>query len=285
MRVLSERDSHMTLRRGRWSLVVGESRWCRARGRGDGTGAGHRGAHRALHDGRGRSDAAALGRTGAVVRLGGDVLDRADLEAGRGQRTDRGLAARARALHEDVDLLQAVLLSPARGGLGGHLRGERGGLARALEADLARGGPGDHGTGRIGDRHDGVVEGALDERLPVDDVLLVLAARLARGRLAGLGCHAAELLWWYLVRRIPQRRESRCGSATESGPARRRRGARISGSSSCPRRCAWGPCEYVRWSWCAARAPAGRGDAAGPRSCRSPPCGGCRPDRKSVVSG
>src|SRR5690606_11607890 len=65
------------------------------------------------------SDAAALGRTGAVVRLRGDVLDRAHLEAGRGERADRGLAARARALHEDVDLLQAVLLRLARGGLGG----------------------------------------------------------------------------------------------------------------------------------------------------------------------
>src|SRR5699024_5262121 len=152
------------------------------------------------HDARGRSDAAALGRTGAVVRLEGDVLDRADIEAGRGQRTERGLAAQAQTLHEDVDRLQAVLVRPARRGSGSHLRRARGALALCPAADVARGGPGDHGTGRIGDRHDGVVEGALDDRLPVDDVLLVLAARLARGRLAGLGCHAAELLWWYLVR-------------------------------------------------------------------------------------
>src|SRR3954453_14742868 len=33
-----------------------------------------------------RSDAAALGRAAAVVRLGRDVLDRADLEAGRLER-------------------------------------------------------------------------------------------------------------------------------------------------------------------------------------------------------
>src|SRR4051794_21596711 len=67
----------------------------------------------------GRSDAAALGRAAAVVRLGRDVLDRADLEAGRLQRADRGLPAGAGALDEDVDLLHAVLLRPTGSGLGG----------------------------------------------------------------------------------------------------------------------------------------------------------------------
>src|SRR5690349_10958222 len=52
-----------------------------------------------------RSDAAALGGTAAVVSLGRHVLDRADLEACGLQRADRRLATRARALHEDVDLL------------------------------------------------------------------------------------------------------------------------------------------------------------------------------------
>src|SRR5215203_2858036 len=56
------------------------------------------------------SDAAALRRTAAVVRLRRHVVDRAHLEAGGLQRADRGLAARTRALHEDVDLLHAVLL-------------------------------------------------------------------------------------------------------------------------------------------------------------------------------
>src|SRR5699024_4897520 len=88
--------------------------------------------------------------------------------------------------------------APAPGGRRprGHLRGVGGRLARALEADLAGGGPGDDGAGRVRDGHDGVVERALDVGLAVDDVLLVLAARLARGGLTGLGCHAAELLWW-----------------------------------------------------------------------------------------
>src|SRR5947209_4495564 len=128
----------------------------------------------------GASDAAALGRTAAVVGRGGDVLDGPHLEAGRLQGTDRRLAARARALDEHVDLAHAVLLRPARRRLGGHLRREGGGLARALEADLARGRPRDHGTGRVGDGDDRVVERALDVRVAVGDVLLLLAAGLAR---------------------------------------------------------------------------------------------------------
>jgi small subunit ribosomal protein S11 len=43
------------------------------------------------------------------VRLRRHVLDGEDLEAGRLERADRRLAARARPLDEDLDLLQAVL--------------------------------------------------------------------------------------------------------------------------------------------------------------------------------
>src|SRR3954467_14703786 len=136
------------------------------------------------------SDATALGRPASVVWGGRDVLDGADLEADRTEGPDRRLAARARALDEDVDLLHAVLHRPATGGLGGHLRGERGGLARALEADRAGRGPGDHRTGRVGDRDDGVVEGALDVRFALGDVLLLLAAPLlGAGSLTALGRH------------------------------------------------------------------------------------------------
>src|SRR6201996_9836462 len=81
-------------------------------------------------------DPATLGRAAAVVRLGGDVRDRADLQAGGLQRPDRGLAARTRALHEHVDLLDAVLLRLAGSVLGGQLRGERRRLTRAFEADV-----------------------------------------------------------------------------------------------------------------------------------------------------
>src|SRR3954464_3193147 len=137
------------------------------------------------------SDAPALGRAATVVGGGRDVLDGADLEADRTQGPDRGLAARARALDQDVDLLHAVVHRPTPGGLGGHLGGVRGGLARALEADGAGRGPRDHRTGRVGDRDDRVVERALDVGFALSDVLLLLAAHLlGAGRGAALGRHA-----------------------------------------------------------------------------------------------
>src|SRR5918997_2463692 len=135
-------------------------------------------------------DPAPLGRTAAVVRLRGDVGDRADLEAGGLQRADRGLAAGAGTLDEHVDLLHAVLGGLAGRALRGHLGGERRGLARALETDVAGGGPRDHRTGRVRDGHDGVVEGALDVRVAERDVLLLLAADLLRsGRRTAAGRH------------------------------------------------------------------------------------------------
>src|SRR3954454_23290047 len=135
-------------------------------------------------------DPAPLGRTAAVVRLGGDVGDGADLEAGGLEGTDRGLPAGAGALHEHVDLLHAVLGGLAGGVLRGHLRGERRGLAGALEADVARGRPSDHGTRRVGDRDDGVVERALDVGVARGDVLLLLAADLlGSGLLTGTSRH------------------------------------------------------------------------------------------------
>src|SRR3954449_9908365 len=126
-------------------------------------------------------DPATLRRTATVVRLGRDVRDLTDLEARGLQRTDGGLPAGTGALDEHVDLAHAVLHGPASSGLGGQLRGERSRLAGALEAHLAGRGPGDHSTGRVGDRHDGVVEGALDVRLPVGDVLAFLAPDLLDG--------------------------------------------------------------------------------------------------------
>src|SRR6187549_540164 len=133
-------------------------------------------------------DPAPLGRAAAVVRLRGDVGNRAHLEAGGLQRTNRGLPAGAGTLDEHVDLLHAVLGGLAGGALGGHLRRERRGLARALEPDVTRRGPRDHRTGRVRDGHDGVVEGALDVPVAVRDVLLLLAAELLRsGRGAAPG--------------------------------------------------------------------------------------------------
>src|SRR3954465_11671434 len=121
-------------------------------------------------------DAAPLPRAATVVCLGSDVLDARDLEAGGLQRADRGLPARARALHEDLDLLHALLDALARGRVGRHLGGERGRLARALEAGAAGGLPRDHVALAVGERDDRVVEGRLDVRLADRDVLLDFAA-------------------------------------------------------------------------------------------------------------
>src|SRR6478736_3467633 len=190
-----------------------------------------------------RSDPTPLGRPGAVVCLRGDVGDRTDLQAGGLERTDGGLTARARALDEHVDLAHAVLDSLARGVLRRHLRGERGRLARALEADVAGGRPADHRPRRVGDRDDGVVERALDVRVAVGDVLLLLAADLLdrRGALTGLRGH---LVTW---------------------------------PSSCRRWSSSVPCGCARWSWCADPGPAGAAGAAGPGRSRSPSSGGCPP--------
>src|SRR5438132_9924380 len=133
-------------------------------------------------------DAAALARPTPVVRHRRHVLDPGDLEARRGERTDRGLPARTRALHEHIDPLETVLLRGARGLLGGELRGERSGLAGALEANVAGARPAEGVPLLVGDRDDRVVEGRLDVRLPVQDVLLLATLGLLR---LGLG-HAVR---------------------------------------------------------------------------------------------
>src|SRR5215831_20242435 len=135
------------------------------------------------------SDPAPLGRAAAIVRNRGDVLDRADLEPGRLQRPDGGLPARARTLHEHVNLAHAVLHGPAGGGLSGHLRGERRGLARALESHLPGRRPGNDAAAGVGDRDYGVVERALDMGVPVSDVLPLFPAYLLDGSGATLGRH------------------------------------------------------------------------------------------------
>src|ERR1041384_6970718 len=107
------------------------------------------------------SDAAPLARGAAVVGLRGDVLHAGDLEAGGLERADRGLAAGAWALHEDLDLLEALLDALAGGRVGRHLGGERRGLAGALEAGAAGGLPGDHVALAVGEGNDRVVEARL----------------------------------------------------------------------------------------------------------------------------
>src|SRR5215218_8566604 len=121
-------------------------------------------------------DAPPLARPAPVVGLRGHVTNRRHLEAGGLKRADRGLAAGAGTLHEDLDLLQAVLDALASGRVGGHLRGERSRLARALEAGAAGGLPRDHVPLAVGQRDDRVVEARLDVSLTEGNVLLRLAA-------------------------------------------------------------------------------------------------------------
>src|SRR3954447_20399561 len=132
------------------------------------------------------SDPSPLPGAAAVVCLGGDVLDAGDLEPGGLQRADRGLATRAGALHEDLDLLHALLDALAGRRVGGHLGGERRRLARALEAGAAGGLPRDDVAFAVREGDDRVVEAGLDVRLADRDVLANLAAA-ALGTTGGWG--------------------------------------------------------------------------------------------------
>src|SRR5205085_8313422 len=73
----------------------------------------------------------ALARATAIVCLRSDIADDGHLEGGGLARTDRRLAAGSRALHEPLYALQPMLDALARGGVGGHLRGEWRRLAAA----------------------------------------------------------------------------------------------------------------------------------------------------------
>src|SRR5207248_7755985 len=119
----------------------------------------------------------------AVVRNRGHVLDAADLDPRVLQRADGGLAARARALHQHIDLAHAVLHGPSGALLGSQLGGERCRLAGALEPDVAGRRPRQDVALHVGDGHDGVVEGALDVRDPVGHVLAFAPPRATASRL------------------------------------------------------------------------------------------------------
>src|ERR687889_278080 len=126
-----------------------------------------------------------LSRAAAVVCLGSHVPHAGDLEPGGLERADRGLAARARALDEDLDLLHALLDALAGRGVGGHLGGEGSRLAGALEAGAAGGLPRDDVALAVGEGDDRVVEAGLDVRLADRDVLLRLAAAALRASPGG----------------------------------------------------------------------------------------------------
>src|SRR5580765_2551989 len=128
------------------------------------------------------------------MRLRRDVAHSEDLKARGLERADGRLASRARPLHEDLDLLQAVLHALPGARVGGDLRGERRRLARALEARGAGRLPRDDVAVLVGQRHDRVVEGRLDVRLADCDVLADAAARATSGRLTTRRRHLLRLL-------------------------------------------------------------------------------------------
>ena len=113
-----------------------------------------------------------------VVRNRRRIHDAEDLEARSLERPDGGLPPGPRALHEHVDLADAVLLSAPAGGLGGELGSKRGRLPGSLEADVAGGRPRQCVARPVGDGDDRVVERRLDMGLAVDDVLLLFALGL-----------------------------------------------------------------------------------------------------------
>src|SRR3954453_11702888 len=117
-----------------------------------------------------------LAGAAAVVGLGRHVADARDLQAGGLERTDRGLAAGAGTLDEDLDLLEALLHALLGGGVGRDLGREGRRLARALETGSAGGLPGDPVPPAVRERHDRVVEARLDVGLPDWHVLARLAA-------------------------------------------------------------------------------------------------------------
>ena len=174
-----------------------------------------------------RLDATALRGTAAVVRDGRDVLDHRDLQADSLQGADRSFTTLAGALNKDLDRLETMLHRSGSSRFSGALSGERSGLLAAAEAEAAGGSPGKGVALRIGHRDHGVVEGGTNMNLTTFDVLLFAAT--ADNLLTGFSIVCCHILFSLLT-------------------------------SSCSQWSSWGPCGYERWSCCADRERAGRGD-------------------------
>ena len=98
-------------------------------------------------------------------------MDAGDLHPHVLKGANGGVASRAGAGDDDVELADAMLACPAGRFFGCHLGGVWGRLARSFEPDGTTGSP-NHGVAAlVGDGDDGVVEGGLDMSLPMSDVL------------------------------------------------------------------------------------------------------------------
>ena len=137
-------------------------------------------------------DATTLALTATVVRDRGAILDASDFEAGCLKGTDSGFATGTGTLHEDGNLLQAVLHSGLSSCFSCHLSSEGRGLTRALEAYGASGLPGNYIALRIRDGNDSVVESRFDMRSANCDVLALRALKTRANVL--LSCHCLSLL-------------------------------------------------------------------------------------------
>src|SRR5262245_7244771 len=119
--------------------------------------------------------------------------DRQAQQTGRLQRADGRLTACAWPFHKHFDRAHPVLHRLARGRFSRDLRSVWGTLARTFETVLASARPADHIPRRIGDRHNRVVECALNMGLPPGHMLLFAA--LPPLPLLCAGCAALRLLF------------------------------------------------------------------------------------------
>src|SRR4029450_2300199 len=103
------------------------------------------------------------------------IGDRDDLQPIRLERAYGGLTASSRPLDEHFDLAHAVLQGLARRRVGSRLCSIWRTLARAFEPILAGARPAHHIARRISDRHDCVIECALNMRLAARYVFLLTA--------------------------------------------------------------------------------------------------------------
>jgi len=98
-----------------------------------------------------------------------------DVEASGVQCTYRGVTTGARALDANFEVANAHITRGSTRGFRRSLGRERCALSRTLKALSTSGRPGKSVTVTVRDRDDGVVEGCVDMRNSVDDVLAYLA--------------------------------------------------------------------------------------------------------------
>ena len=144
-------------------------------------------------------DAAALRRTATVVRNRRHILDLRNLDTEAVQRANSGLATRAWALDAHFQVLHAALDGNFACRFSRNLRCKRGRLPRTLEACTTGRRPRQSVALTVGNGDDGVVEGRVDMRDALGNVLFnFLAHACCCGVIRGF-CHdyflESDLTW------------------------------------------------------------------------------------------